>query len=63
MHNYHTLGTEVEVIAVAQLSKFDIVVYTQQNNWVLYLSSTIDNTQSDKAFSCQTSQVTILILY
>ena len=49
MHSYHTWGTEVEIIALAQLSRFDIVVYTQQNNWVHYLSSTIDSTQSDKA--------------
>ena len=34
MHNYCTWGTEVEIIALAQLSGFDIIVYTQQNNWV-----------------------------
>ena len=50
MHNYHTWGSVVEIIELVQLSRFDIVVYTQQNNWVHYLSSTIDSTQSDKAF-------------
>ena len=34
MHNFPTWGTEVELIALAQISGFDIYVYTQNNGWL-----------------------------
>ena len=43
MHNYTTWGTEVEIIAMAQISGFDVMVYTAQGDWVHYKSSVIDS--------------------
>ena len=34
MHNFSTWGTEVEIIAMAQISGFDIYVYTRNNGWL-----------------------------
>ena len=34
MCNFTTWGTEVEIIALAQISRFDIYVYTQNNDWL-----------------------------
>ena len=34
MCNFTTWGTEVEIIALAQISGFDIYIYTQNNNWL-----------------------------
>ena len=36
MCNFTTWGTEVELIAYAQISGFDIYVYTQNNDWLQY---------------------------
>ena len=38
MHNFTTWGTEVEIIALAQISGFDIYIYTQNNDWLQYAS-------------------------
>ena len=38
MHNFITWGTEVEIIALAQISGFDIYVYTQNKEWLWYAS-------------------------
>ena len=35
MQNFTTWGTEVEIIAMAQISGFDIYVFTQ-HNWLRY---------------------------
>ena len=35
MHNFSTWGTEVEIIALAQISGFDIYVF-MQHNWLSY---------------------------
>ena len=34
MRNFNTWGTEVEIIAMAQMSGFYILVYTEQGVWV-----------------------------
>ena len=34
MCNFTTWGTEVEIIALAQISGFDIYIYTQNNDWL-----------------------------
>ena len=47
MRNFTTWGTEVEIIALAQISGFDIYVYTQNNDW-LY-ASCVPNGADDKS--------------
>ena len=34
MHNFTTWGTEVEIIALAQISGFDIYMYTHNKEWL-----------------------------
>ena len=46
MWNFTTWGTEVELIAMVQISGFDIYVYTQ-NSWQQY-SHCIDNGDDEK---------------
>ena len=48
MHNFRTWGTEVENIAIAQLSGFDIWVYTNSNQWCRYGSD--ETAHSEQAF-------------
>ena len=48
MCNFTTWGTEVEIIALAQISGFDIYVYTQNNDWLGY-ASCIPNGADDKS--------------
>ena len=43
MCSYQTWATEVKIITIAQISGFDVLVYTAQGDWVHYKSSTIDN--------------------
>ena len=50
MHSYKTWGTEVEIIAMAQITRFDILVYTVQGEWVHYKSSTTDNDHTERCF-------------
>ena len=50
MHNFCAWGTEVEIIALAQISGFDFMVYTRQCNWLRYKSSVVDNEVSDQCF-------------
>ena len=38
MHQFDTWGTEVEIFAFAQLSGYDVYVYTQQREWALFNS-------------------------
>ena len=47
MQNFTTWGTEVELIAMVQISGFDIYVYTQ-NGWLQY-SHCIDNSDDEKS--------------
>ena len=42
MHNFTAWGTEVEIIALAQISGFDIYVYTMNGDWLHY-GHNIDN--------------------
>ena len=48
MHNFKTWGTEVEIIAMTQLSRFDIWVYTNTNQWCHYGSN--KTAHSEQAF-------------
>ena len=34
MHNFSTWGTKVEIITMAQISGFDIYVYTRNSGWL-----------------------------
>ena len=43
MGNYGMWGTEVKIIAIAQISGFDVIVYSAQGDWVQYKSLTVDN--------------------
>ena len=36
MHIFSTWGTEVEIIAFAQISGFDVLVYTQHKEFATY---------------------------
>ena len=48
MHNFMTWGTEVEIIAFAQVSGFDMYGYTKNGGWLWY-SHCIDNGEDDKS--------------
>ena len=48
MHNFSTWGTKVKIIAMAQISEFDIYVYTRNNGWLRY-SHCIDNGEDEKS--------------
>ena len=48
MHNFSTWGTEVEIIALAQIAGFDICVFTQHN--LLRYSHCINN--ADEKYEC-----------
>ena len=48
MHNFTRWGTEVEIIALAQISGFDIYIYTQNNDWLRY-DSCIPNGVNEKS--------------
>ena len=50
MCSYKTWGTEVKIIAMAQITRFDILVYTVQGEWVHYKSSTMDNDHTERCF-------------
>ena len=45
MCHFHMWGTEVEIFAFAQLSRYDIYVYTQQGQWALFNSQQDANTE------------------
>ena len=48
MHNFKTWGVEVEIIAMAQLCRFNMWLYTNNNQWCHYGSDKTVN--SEKAF-------------
>ena len=48
MCNFHSWATEVEIFAFAQISCFEIYVYTSHKNWALYQSD--PNSKSERAF-------------
>ena len=48
MCHFHTWGTEVEIFAFAQLSIYDMYVYTQQGQWALFNSE--QDAQIEKAY-------------
>ena len=50
MCNYITWGTEVEIITIAQLSGFDVIVYMEQGDWAHYKSLTVDNEAIENSF-------------
>ena len=47
MHNFSTWGTEVEIIALAQLSGHDIYVFAQ-NKWLRYPHCISDNDEKSE---------------
>ena len=50
MHNFSTWGTEIEIIAFAKLSGFDVVVFTQHKTWAKYKHDPFNNNSLDRAF-------------
>ena len=50
MHNFTTWGTEVEIIAFAQITGFDVYVFTQQKLWARYSHDPINSSYSEQAF-------------
>ena len=50
MHSYCTWGMEVKIIAIAQILGFDVIVYTEQGDWVHYKSSTVDHEVTAQCF-------------
>ena len=36
MHYFTTWGTEVEIVAFAQMTSHDVIVFTEQKNWARY---------------------------
>ena len=50
MRNFTTWGTELEIIAFAQLSGFDVYIYTQQGSWARYSHDPINSEYSKTAF-------------
>ena len=50
MHRFSTQGTEVEIIAFAQIAEFDVKVYTTQNQWALFCHDPIKGESSDSCF-------------
>ena len=50
MHTYTTWGTEVEIIAFAQLSGFDVMVFTEHKTWACYKHDPLNKETSDRAF-------------
>ena len=47
MCNFHSWGTEVEIIALAQISGFDVMVYTCEGAWLRYKSFVVDHEESE----------------
>ena len=47
MHNFCSWGTEMEIIALAQISGFDFMVYTHEGAWLIYKSSVVDHEESE----------------
>ena len=50
MHKFTTWGTELEITAFAQLTGFDVFVYTQQRSWARYSHDPVNSEHSDRAF-------------
>ena len=50
MCNFTTWGTEVEIIAFAQLSGYDVITYTEHKQWAVYLSDWVNKKNSERAF-------------
>ena len=48
MHNFSTWGTEVEIIALAHISGFDMYVYTKNSGWLWY-AHCISNGEDEKS--------------
>ena len=47
---FSTWGTEVEVVAFAQLSGFDVKIFTPQKQWALYCHDGITGESSTRCF-------------
>ena len=50
MHHFSTWGTELEIIAFAQISGFDVLVYTPQKQYARYSADPVNSIVSEKAF-------------
>ena len=50
MQNYGMWGTEVKIITIAQISGFDVIVYSTQGDWDWYKSLTVDNKPTEWCF-------------
>ena len=50
MCNFSTWETEVEIIAFAQISGFDVIVFTQQKSWARYKHDPFGNECREKSF-------------
>ena len=50
MRNYHSWDTKVEIMALAQISGFDVMVYTCQGSWLRYKSSVVDQEIPERCF-------------
>ena len=48
--HFSTWGTELEIIAFAQLSEFNVLVYTPQNEYARYSADLVNSRVSNKAF-------------
>ena len=46
MRNFSTWGTEVEIITLAKISRFDMYVYTKNSGWLRY-AHCIDNGEDE----------------
>ena len=50
MHTFTTWGTKVEIVAFAQLSGFDVKVFTAQRQWALFSHDPVKGESSSKCF-------------
>ena len=50
MRTFTTWGMEVEIIAFAQLTGFDVKVFTAQKQWALFSHDQVKNESSDRCF-------------
>ena len=48
MHSFTSWGTDVDIIALAQIAGFDIYVYTLNGDWLWYRHN-IDNGEDEKS--------------
>ena len=48
MRHFNTWGTEIEIAAFAQLTGFDVYLYTEQKEWARYSHSTVSECDVSK---------------